>query len=279
MRRIDAKARDGTIALAAMMLVAACGMAPPDDAALHCGDGTLDAWEACDDGNATVGDGCSAACAMEAGPALADEVDDAPGASGTGFHDPQRAVNGVRGGGETMQSLDVYSVGLGSDDWLVLAFSGRRLVDGPGDDLVVFENAFHYGEGLTFVDAAIVELSTDGDAWVTFPHDYVADDEHVYSAHEEDWIGFAGVTPVLLNDEDGPTDPFDPAAGGDGFDLAELADTEEADRIRRQGAAYVRIVPAAARVNPDTNEPFPTDPVSDGPDIDGVAARYLVEAP
>ncbi len=282
MRRIEARrrARDGTIALAVCMALTGCqGVSPPDDAALHCGDGLLDAWEGCDDGNAITGDGCSAGCLNETGGSEADVIVDAPGATGTGFRDPMRAVNGVRGGGEDMQSLDVYSIGLGAGDQLVLGFSDRRLVDGPGDDLVVFENAFRYADGLTFIDAAIVELSADAETWVTLPHDYVAPDERVYSPHVEDWIGFAGVTPVSLDDDLDPIDPFDPAAGGDRFDLASLPDTEDASAIRRDGAAYVRIVAAASRVNPDTGEPFPIDAVSDGPDIDGIAARYLVEAP
>jgi cysteine-rich repeat protein len=282
MRTIEARsrARDGTIALLVVTILCGCqGLAePPDDAARRCGDGVLDAWEPCDDGNAIAGDGCSAGCAIETGPAEADTIVDAPSATGSGFHDPMRAVNGVRGGGEDMQSLDVYSIGLGGDR-LVLGFSGRRLVDGPGDDLVVFENAFRYGDGLTFIDAAIVELSADGETWVTFPHDYVAEDERAYSPYPEDWDGFAGVEPVLSNADDDPIDPFDPRAGGDRFDLADLPDTPEAATIRRDGAAFVRIVAAASRTNPDTGEPFPIDVVSDGPDIDGVAARTLVEAP
>lgn len=259
-------------------MLAGCNgvVAPPDGAAASCGDGVLDAWESCDDGNAITGDGCSAGCLRERDSALADVIVDAP--SGTGFHDPMRAVNGVRGGGADTQSLDVYSIGLGPDDHLVLGFAGRRAVDGPGVDLVVFENAFRYGDGLTFIDAAIVELSADGETWVTLPHDYVAADERAYSAHVEDWVGFAGVQPVFANADQNDIDAFDPAAGGDRFDFSELPASTEADRIRREGAAFVRIVAAASRVNPDTGEAFPLDPVSDGPDIDGVAARYLVEA-
>ncbi len=282
MRTDEMRARDGTVALVLMTAIAGCGGKPlPPDAAvaeMRCGDGALDPWEGCDDGNTVSGDGCSAGCLMELGSAEADEVIDAPSATGRGYHDPMRAVNGVRGGGATMQSVDVYSIGFG-DDRLVLGFSHRRLIDGPGDDLVVFENAFEYGDGLTFIDAAIVELSTDGETWVTLPHDYVAQDELRYSPHAEDWIGFAGVSPVFLNADTNPIDPFDPTAGGDRFDLADLPATPEAEALLREGASQIRIVAAATRVNPDTGVPFPADPVSDGPDIDGVVARYLVEAP
>ncbi len=262
-----------TIALAIALGLAGCA-----DVAI-CGNAILEAGEGCDDANALGGDGCSAGCLREDEPAFADEVIDAPNASGSGFGDPMRAINGVRGGGESMQSLDVYSIGIGPDEWLVLAFAGRRLVDGPGDDLAVFENAFVYSDGLTFIDAAIVEVSSDGSEWVALAYDYVAPDERVYSARAEHWMGFAGVTPVYLHAEDAPLDPFAQEAGGDRFDLAELAPSEATDRIRREGARFVRILAAASRVNDDTGEAFVIDPVSDGPDIDGIYARYLVEEP
>jgi hypothetical protein len=207
----------------------------------------------------------------------ADRVIEAPGATGEAFGDPTRATNGVRGGGAAQQSLDVYSIRPGA--WLVLGWSGRRLVDGPGPDLAVFENPFEYGDGLTFVDAAVVELSADGERWVAPQHDYRAADERVYSAQRSDWSGFAGVTPVSLNEDEQARDPFDPAAGGDLFDLATLPDSPEADTIRAEGARFVRISPASDHLNPDTGEPFPRDPVSDGPDIDGVAGRYFAEGP
>ena len=35
------------------------------ECAITCGDGTVETWEACDDGNTVNGDGCSAACAIE----------------------------------------------------------------------------------------------------------------------------------------------------------------------------------------------------------------------
>jgi cysteine-rich repeat protein len=232
------------------------------------------AGEACDDGNRATGDGCTADCRREAEAASADAVLEAPGASGSGFGDPSRATNGVRGGGPTQQSLDVYSIPAG--EHLVLGWEGRRVVDGPGLDLVVFENAFRYGDGLTFMDPTVVEVSADGERWVAFPHDYVAEDETTYSPREEHWVGFAGVRPVLLHVDEAAVDPFDPqAAGGDAFDLADLPDPE----LRARGIRFVRLSAAAAHENPDTGAPFVADPVSNGPDIDGVMARYLAEAP
>lgn len=268
-----------TSVFAAVVLAGTLAACAGSDPAETCGDGVLDPHEACDDGNTSSGDGCSAGCALEVPGAHADEVIDAPGATGTGYGDPTRAINGVRGGGATMQGLDVYSIGIGEGEHLVLGFSGRRVVDGPGDDLVVFENAFGYGDDSTFMDPAIVEVSEDGETWIAFPHDYVAQDERMYSARREHWIGFAGVTPVWLHAEDNPVDPFGDEAGGDRFDLAALPESEHAARIRTYGARFVRITAAPSRVNPDTGEPYVQDPVSNGPDVDGVFARTLVEEP
>ncbi|MCZ7677428.1 MAG: LIC_13355 family lipoprotein [Sandaracinaceae bacterium] len=280
MRTIDERAVGSACALLPGIFCLVMGCAPAGTLSEACGDGALDALETCDDGNLESGDGCSAQCLRErAGSALADVVLDAPDATGTGFGDPARAINGVRGGGARMQSLDVYSIRVGPSAYLVLGWDGARLVDGPGDDLAVFENAFEYGEDRTFVDAAIVEVSADGQSWVALPHDYDAPDERVYSASRERWIGFAGVTPVMLHEEDNPLDPFEDAAGGDRFDLSALPPGPEADRVLAEGACCVRLVAAASRENPDTGEPFVMDPVSDGPDIDGVAARYLAEEP
>jgi cysteine-rich repeat protein len=46
---------------------------PKHRVALVCGDGAIDAGEACDDGNAKAGDGCGATCAIEAGYACTGE--------------------------------------------------------------------------------------------------------------------------------------------------------------------------------------------------------------
>src|SRR5690606_18184373 len=112
----------------------------------------------------------------------ADEVLSAPGHTGFGTRDVARAVNGARGGGPRPGSLDVFSLGLepGVDDELVLRWSGRRLVDGPGPDLAVFENAFEVKGGGWFIDPLVVEVSADGERWVAFPHDYTADDESAW---------------------------------------------------------------------------------------------------
>ena len=211
-----------------------------------------------------------AACASPPEVGHAGLVVEAPGASGTGFGDPQRAVNGVHGGGLRAQSLDVYSVP--PDSYLVVSWDGRRLIDGPGADLVVFENPFDYGDtGDRFMDPAVVEVSTDGEVWTAFPFRYLAERPEEYSPRPADWSGFAGVTPVLYDDDLGPPDPFGEGAGGDRFDLADLP-----DGLHDAGVRFVRLSAASGWTNPDIGEAYPRAAVSDGIDIDGVVGRTLV---
>jgi hypothetical protein len=213
----------------------------------------------------------------EVPPRFADVVIDAPGASEAPFRDPQLAVNGVRGGGKGSGSLDVFSLGLrvGVDDTLTLGWSGARVFDGDGDDLVVFENPFRYAEDAWFMDLVVLEVSPDGVSWVAFPVDYTAEDESVYVPDMALWQGFAGRMPVWLHEESFQVDPFfTKMAGGDAFDLATLPGGEVTDAIARDGVLQVRLRGAATLINPDTGAPFVRDPVSNGPDIDGVYARY-----
>jgi len=83
------------------------------------------------------------------------------------------------------------------------------IADGPGPDLLVFENAF-----VGFADPATVEVSLDGATWFAFP----CDPGDVAGGYP----GCAGVTPVFSHPANGisPTDPA--LAGGDTFDLAEV---------------------------------------------------------
>jgi hypothetical protein len=60
---------------------------------------------------------------------------------------------------------------------------------------------------------------------------------------------------TLNDDDDDPPDPLSDAAGGDRFDLADLG-LEAIECVRLSGA-----------------DAYPHDPVSNGPDIDGVYGR------
>lgn len=212
--------------------------------------------------------------------AAADVVVEAPGADSSRFGDPTRAVNGVRGAGMGAGSFDVYALNYTTRPYLVVGFGGYAVTDGVGADFVVFENGFLAASSETyfFMDPITVEVSSDGASWLAMPFDYVADDERVYVPNPEAWEGFAGTLPVLFHEETNAVDPFGPMAGGNAFDLAELGESDDAMRMRREGVRYVRLRSAGAVVNPDTGEVFPHDAVSDGADIDGVIGRYLTPA-
>jgi len=140
-----------------------------------------------------------------------------------------------RGGGAFRGSLHTFSLGLGG--YIVVEFRDNLVVDGPGVDFVVFENAF-LPIGLAtlppFAEPGTVSVSADGVDWATFP-----------CAHEQPpfFPGCAGVYPVFANADEPaapsplvpstapiaslvgvPVDSFVPPAGsgGDAFDLAEV---------------------------------------------------------
>lgn len=103
------------------------------------------------------------------------------------------------GGGDTAGSTDVVS--LGRAGVIELEFTDFLAIDGPGVDLLVFENGFR-----GFLEKGEVAVSEDGVEW----RDFVCDG------------GCAGLHPVYANPANGisATDPA--VAGGDGFDLADV---------------------------------------------------------
>jgi len=209
---------------------------------------------------------------------LADTVTDAPGATGTGVGDPTHAVNGVRGTGTSSGSLDVFALGYTpQNDHITLSWSHGQLQNGSGADLAVFENPFLSGGG-TFMDLIVVEVSIDGVEFRPLAHDYVATDPAVYANNPALWQGFGGRTPVLLNADTNLVDPFDPAvAGGDLFDLdSVVGDDAVARAIRANGARFVRLVSAPARIDPHTGVDYVHAVISNGADIDGMYGRYVV---
>ena len=154
---------------------------------------------------------------------FADCVEDFDPAGGVSFgHDamPEIVLGPPLGAGLEMGSEDVASLGCGGS--ITLAFAGPGVEDGPGPDLLVFENAFVSG-AITFVEPAEVLVSDDGVRWRRFPCEPDGSDEPP--------DGCAGLRPVLADDEAGALDPM--TAGGDPFDLADVG----LDRAR-----YVRIV-------------------------------------
>jgi hypothetical protein len=149
--------------------------------------------------------------------------------TGAGFGQdnfPDVVYGPPHGGGTWTGSLDVLSLGNGGS---IVVELGQVIVDGPGPDVIVFENPFDVGgdEAKPFAELASVELSADGSTFHAF----------ACSSTTYPYGSCAGWHPVLANPATNALSPFDPAqAGGDAFDLGEIGLRE---------ARFVRIVDRA----------------------------------
>jgi hypothetical protein len=130
---------------------------------------------------------------------------------------PRVVVGPPRGGGALQGATDVVSLGHGGR--ISVAFVDNVVVDGPGDDLAIFENAFHAGgeDGPVFTELGIVSLSADGLTWIEFPYDTGSGE------------GLAGRSPVFAHPGN-EIDPLTAEGGGDRFDIGAV------------GLAFVRFV-------------------------------------
>jgi hypothetical protein len=123
------------------------------------------------------------------------------------------------GAGDAQGGTDVVSLGTGGE--IVVSFEPNAIVDGPGVDLLVFENAFFAGGDAHAVaaDRGEVSVSDDGLTWTTFPCTATA---YPYGA-------CAGWHPVYSSPMNGIS-PLDAkvdanGAGGDPFDLHDVGVT------------------------------------------------------
>lgn len=168
-----------------------------------------------------------------------------PGQSVGQDRHPEPILGPPRGAGCCEGSLDVVSLGNGG--MVTVEFAGNGIVDGPGPDFVVFENAFFVGgdEALPFAELATVEVSEDGVNWHAFP----------CVASSPPYGTCAGWRPVFSHPDNG-IDPLDPSvSGGDPFDLADIG-VESAryvritDRADQQGQGGVFDLDAVAIISP-----------------------------
>ncbi|RZA14424.1 MAG: LIC_13355 family lipoprotein [Proteobacteria bacterium] len=215
---------------------------------------------------------------LTARPEYADVLVQATGAAGVLYSDPQRAVNGVRGGGLYQGSTDVFSLDKTIDGTLIVAWTEGSVCDGPGADVAVFENGFRQRiSNALFFEPVIVSVSIDGVNYEDFPHSFLGSAALADVVNEKNWLGFAGMSPVLYNEETNNfdaqgIDPLDATlAGGDGFDITTLPDTPLGLEIKASGFRYLRLVGAPA-------VGFPTSPIAYGgyADIDGIYAKRFV---
>jgi hypothetical protein len=158
------------------------------------------------------------------------------------------------GGGAQSGSLDVVSLGGGGS--IVVGFGANAIVDGPGVDFIVFENAFDYGDGDRYVEPGEVSVSDDGVTWTAFPCS-----DTTQAEPDGGWLATrcAGMNLVFSTPSNGIS-PFDVAhAGGDAYDLAEIGVTH---------ARYVRIRNV---VSSETCPEAGAKPDKNGFDLDAIA--------
>lgn len=177
----------------------------------------LAAVAACGGDPAGPVDAPSTACAEDAPPTRTASCVDAfsPGPDAGFGQDafPEIVYGPPHGGGSAGGGVDVLSLGRGGE--IILGFGGNAIVDGPGADFIVFENPFlvNGDPEKVFKELGEVSASADGETWSTFP---CREDAYPHD-------GCAGWRPVIATPDSGDA-MFDPAlAGGDSFDLADLA--------------------------------------------------------
>ncbi len=194
------------------------------------------------------------------GYTFADSITDYSGEEIRGYP-KEKSLNGVYGQGDGLGSLDVFILGEG--EYAVFEWEGKRIVNGEGDDLKVFENGFFISgsDERMSLDLGTVQVSKDGEEWFSFPVSY---DDNSYQNSNKGKVGFVGLNPVYLNMETNFIHPSAEEAGGDAFDLSD-AGIDSGDYIR-----YVKVI--------DGGQTYPDGQiVSNGVDIDGVCAFYWSE--
>jgi hypothetical protein len=134
-------------------------------------------------------------------------------------------------GGRAQNAIAEDLVALDDGARLVVELDGLELIDGPGTDLVVFENPFEVGRGLTrWMEPGVVEFGVGSVSCAvrevvdpTVPAAIAGDPARYVT-------GFFGIAPVRANPDRNDLVPGHVAGGGDGFDLAATR-CEAADRV------------------------------------------------
>lgn len=251
----------GSTVAAAAGLISACSSAPdaaPQDAGVSLGDASFvdaappDASKPRVDGGFEGPDGG----VIRADRFVTKVVSFTPGeCAGFGAPNMPEVVLGPPvGAGELQGGLDVVSLGLGGE--IVVSFEPNAIVDGPGPDFLVFENAFWAAgdPSQPAADPGEVSVSEDGETWLTFP---------CPAATAPPYGACAGWSPVYSAPGNGIS-AVDPAvAGGEAYDLAAVGLAQ---------AKLVRIRDRSTTACP----PEPPRPNTAGFDLDAVAIVHAL---
>lgn len=164
-------------------------------------------------------------------------------------------------GPATSSTMDVVSLGDGGSATLTFA---TPIANGDGYDFAVFENPFND----SFLELAVVEVSTDGEHFVRFPATSLTQTDYQITDNN------GGVDPTFINNLAGKYR----VGYGTPFDLEELRDSANIDI---NNINYVRVIDVVGSIDPQygtydafghlINDPFPTVTYSAGFDLDGVA--------
>jgi hypothetical protein len=162
---------------------------------------------------------------------------------------------------------DFQVISLGDGGWAIVTFN-KPIMNGPGPDFAVFENAFND----TFLELGFVEVSTDGTRYVRFPSVSLTQD-----TIQVPFIG-GSVDATKINNLAGKYR----AAFGTPFDLSDIKDSSGIDL---NNINYVKIIDAVGCIQVPwatydsqghkVNDPWPTPFLSSGFDLDAVGVIHL----
>lgn len=164
-------------------------------------------------------------------------------------------------GPASSSTMDVVSLGDGGMATLTFDIP---IANGDGYDFAVFENPFND----SFLELAVVEVSSDGEHFVRFPATSLTQTNYQITDNN------GGVDPTFINNLAGKYR----VGYGTPFDLEELRDSANIDI---NNVTHVRVIDVVGSIDPQygtydafghlINDPFPTITYSSGFDLDGVA--------
>ncbi|MCA8949943.1 MAG: hypothetical protein KDE27_10605 [Planctomycetes bacterium] len=194
------------------------------------------------------------------------------GNAGGGIFNPPNALGAPQG------ALDVHSLGIGGELTLGLQ---TAITDGPGADFLVGENPFRLAGAadLVFAEVMFVEVSSNGVDFARFPASYYgpATQPGPFGAVVVgSYSGLAGQTPVLLPSNPG-ADPQDVVeAGGDAFDLRDLAQHPLVlqQLVDLTNITQVRLVDVVSGQSLDHRSRPIFDPGSGSADVDAITVVH-----